>query len=329
MSDAAGAAAADDVGAPDGLVVRERAAVNHEMQSLIIRNRAPGRNVHDVRPWGLTGIAAAPGDGLVADEGAVLDREETLASGVDGAAVDHAKHFPTATQAVAVLAESLVAEEGAAGERVGCPDTVMIRIPDGAPLDVGVPLRTHGPVGDEGAVEGGEHAPGDVGDSAAVLGSVVGEDVVGEVDGAAPVHEAAPSAPALRVVVDVARTQSVGDRQACDGDGEPLADVEDPERIIAADGQLVGARPLDVQALPDGQLVAGQRDRLTDEAGGEDDGVAVLGAGDGVPQGPETGVVGVQDRQRAEGGPVFEAFEPRQEPAPPRQAPTGGTPLKT
>jgi hypothetical protein len=41
------------------------------------------------------------------------------------------------------------------------------------------------------------------------------------------------------------------DRQAGDGDGEPLVDVEDAVGIVAADGQQARARPLDVQTLVD------------------------------------------------------------------------------
>ena len=89
-------------------------------------------------------------------------------------------------------------------------------------------------------------------------------------------------APAAAAAEPPAAAPAVGDGQAGDGDGQPLVDdVEDPERVVAADGQLVGAGPLDVQALPDRQLVAGHRDGLADEAGGEDDRVAVVSAGDG------------------------------------------------
>src|SRR5207245_1206629 len=80
------------------------------------------------------------------------------------------------------------------------------------------------------------------------------------------------------------------------------------------DGQLVGARPLDVQTLLDRQLVAGQGDGLAVEAGREDDGVAVLGVADRVPQGAGPGVVVVQDRQRAGKASIFEDFETRKGP---------------
>ena len=95
---------------------------------------------------------------------------------------------------------------------------------------------------------------------------IVGQDVVGEGQRAADVQDAA--APL------VPHGPAVGDRQAGDGDGEPFVDVEDPVGVVAADGQQARARPLDVQALLDRQLVAGQRDRLAREAGSEDDRVA-------------------------------------------------------
>ena len=93
-----------------------------------------------------------------------------------------------------------------------------------------------------------------------------------------------------------------------------------PVRVVADRRFLQPvARIGDVEALLDRQLVAGQRDGLAVEAGGEDDAVAVPGAAQGVPERPGPGVEVVQDRQRAEGGPVFEGFEPRQEPAPTRR----------
>src|SRR5262249_38298361 len=49
--------------------------------------------------------------------------------------------------------------------------------------------------------------------------------------------------------------------------------------------------------------------------------VAVPGVAEGVPEGPGPGAVVVQDRQRAQGSPVFEGFEPRQEPVPTRKLP--------
>src|SRR5205823_14410058 len=124
-----------------------------------------------------------------------------------------------------------------------------------------------------------------IGDAtAARVGFVVGQDVVDDVQGAAGVQDGAPAAPAAE---SAAAAPAVGDGQAGDGDGEPLVDdVEHPERVAAADGQLVRPRPLDVQALLDRQFVAGQGDGLTVEAGCEDDRVAAVDGGDGRPQGP-------------------------------------------
>src|SRR5262249_14439287 len=101
---------------------------------------------------------------------------------------------------------------------------------------------------------------------------------------------------------------AVGDGQAGDGHGGPALDVEDPAGVVAADGQLRGARPLDVQVLGDGQL-AGQRDGLAGEAEGEDDGVAAVGGGDLRPQRAGAAVGGGEDGQRAGQPAVFQRFE--------------------
>src|SRR5262249_32156627 len=99
----------------------------------VVRYCASGGNIHDARPRVLTGVAVVPGNGLIADERAVLDGEETLTSAVDGAAVGFAERSPITTEAAAVLAESLVADECAAEERGGCPAPFMIRPPDRPP----------------------------------------------------------------------------------------------------------------------------------------------------------------------------------------------------
>src|SRR5262249_33466412 len=148
----------------------------------VVRNRAPGGNIHDVGSRGLRGVAAVSGDGLIGDEPGVSDREETLTSAVDGAAVGYAERSASTIQAAAVGAESLVAEERAADNRGTRPDTPIIGNPDSAPLDVAVPTRTYGPVGDEGAGQDVEHTTLDTGDGAAVLRLIGGKDVVGEVD---------------------------------------------------------------------------------------------------------------------------------------------------
>ena len=54
--------------------------------------------------------------------------------------------------------------------------------------------------------------------------------------------------------------------------------------MITADGQFVGAQALDIQALGDRQLTAGQRDGLALQARVEDDLVPALGGDDGRPQ---------------------------------------------
>src|SRR5207248_4478012 len=60
------------------------------------------------------------------------------------------------------------------------------------------------------------------------------------------------------------------------------------------------ARRLDVQALVDDQLAAGQRDGLTRELAGEMDPVAGLGGGDFSAKRALPAVQGVGDSQRAE-----------------------------
>ena len=87
------------------------------------------------------------------------------------------------------------------------------------------------------------------------------------------------------------------DHQPGDGHSEPFVDVEDPVGIVAADGQQAGAWPLDIEAFLDRQLVAGQRDRLAVEAGGKDDRVAALRAGDGIAERARPFVERVQDGQ--------------------------------
>jgi hypothetical protein len=109
--------------------------------------------------------------------------------------------------------------------------------------------------------------------------------------------------------------QSIGDGQVRDGHGHAATDVEDPARGIAADGQFVGAEALDIQALGEGQLTACQSDCLPLERFGEPDGIAAACCGDPIAQRASPAVQIVQDRQRAEHGAIFEAFEQRAEPA--------------
>src|SRR5262249_43393383 len=107
--------------------------------------------------------------------------------------------------------------------------------------------------------------------------------------------------------------QAVGDRQPGDGDRDPAADAEDPALVVAADGQLVGTRALDVQALADRQLAAGQRDALAVQARVEDDLVAVLRIGDRLAQGPRPAVGVGQDGERAGYDSTFECQQLRHE----------------
>src|SRR5262249_28778094 len=101
------------------------------------------------------------------------------------------------------------------------------------------------------------------------------EHVMGEGQGAAGVPEAA-------AVVGSA----VCDRQVVDLHADAAADPENPTGVIAADGQLVGAQALDVQALGDGQLPAGQRDGLAQETTSEVDRVPAVGVQDRLTQRP-------------------------------------------
>src|SRR5205807_1585528 len=131
--------------------------------------------------------------------------------------------------------------------------------------------------------------------------------VVSQAYHAAGVQNGAATASAL-----VAPTGSaIGDGQPVDHDSEPLVDVKHPVLVVAADGQEAGARPLDVQALINRQLVAGQGDCLAVKTGGEDERVSILGFGDRVPQRPRPLVKVVQDGQRAGNRADFKGFEPR------------------
>src|SRR5207253_2724107 len=90
---------------------------------------------------------------------------------------------------------------------------------------------------------------------------------------------------------------SMSNGQAGDGDGKPAVDVEYPVLVVATHLKQGCARSLDVDAVLDRYLVAGQRDRLTVEARCEDDHVAVFGAVDRGPQRSGSLVVRVRDRK--------------------------------
>src|SRR5262249_7993762 len=124
---------------------------------------------------------------------------------------------------------------------------------------------------------------------------VVREDVFVNIQGAAGIQDATATSRGL-----TAPRAAMSNRKTGDGDGESRVDGEGAVRVVAADGQQVSARTLDVQALGDRQLVAGQSDCPTIEARSKNDRVAVLGLGNGVPQRPRTLIEGIEDRKDAE-----------------------------
>src|SRR5262249_30836052 len=91
-----------------------------------------------------------------------------------------------------------------------------------------------------------------------------------------------------------------------DGDGESRADVEDPAAVVAADGQPVRARSLDVQTVLDHQGAASQSDGLAREALIEDDRVAIACVTDCISEGSISFVERVEDGHRAGGGAGFD-----------------------
>src|SRR5262249_3611760 len=90
-------------------------------------------------------------------------------------------------------------------------------------------------------------------------------------------------------VLDAAalHSQAIGNFQPSNGHVGPAAsEIKNPAGVIAADGQLVGARAEDAQALVDEQLAARQCDGLAVETGVEDDPVPAVSGGDVGPQRP-------------------------------------------
>ena len=83
----------------------------------------------------------------------------------------------------------------------------------------------------------------------------------------------------------------MNDGEAGDGHGRPTSDVEHPTDVIAADGELGGPRPLDVQVLADRQFPLRQGDRLAVELVAELDGVPRTGGGEERSQGASRAVV--------------------------------------
>src|SRR5262249_50463118 len=114
----------------------------------------------------------------------------------------------------------------------------------------------------------------------------------------------------------IPRGNAIADGQAGQRDLHVGGDFQDTRVEAGADGQLSGARALDVQALVDEQLPAGQRDALAPQTVFEGDGVAALRVGDLIAQRAGRGRGGVQvvgDGQRAGHVAAFEDFDARPE----------------
>jgi hypothetical protein len=130
-------------------------------------------------------------------------------------------------------------------------------------------------------------------------------------------NPAAKGGPTQRARHRGAAGEAVGNGQAGDGHGRGALDVEDPAGVVAADGQLRRARPLDVHAVVDQELAQCQGDGLAVELLGELDGVAAAGGGDHRAQRAGGAIVGgAGDGQRAGHGAVFQRFEPEPETGP-------------
>jgi hypothetical protein len=71
------------------------------------------------------------------------------------------------------------------------------------------------------------------------------------------------------------------------------------------------AEALDIQALVEGQLAAGQGDGLAFERFGEPDRGAAICGSDRIPQGAGPTIEVVQDRQRAEHSAILKVLEPQ------------------
>lgn len=181
----------------------------------------------------------------------------------------------------AVTANRVIDVECAADER----DGGLIAEDDAAPASIFARAADR-LVAEKAAVRGSERgatfifdraSAGDIGTVPAEC-FVVGQDIVGEGQGATLVQDAAAPAP-LAIVNPAVRNGETGE-----GNAMSPADVKDTEGVVAADGQPARPRPFDVQALADRDLVAGQGDGLAIEAGSEDDCIAALGVGNRIPQ---------------------------------------------
>src|SRR5262249_1715885 len=133
-------------------------------------------------------------------------------------------------------------------------------------------------------------------------------DVVVEVDGGADlVQDAAAALPGR---VRRACRGAVRDGQTGDGHGRVVADVKDAAGVVAADGQLVGARPVDGHAAGEIRLGAGEGGGAG-QAGGAADGGAGGGIGGG-PRSPQRAGAAVVEVGHGEGAgqpAVFQSFE--------------------
>src|SRR5262249_47662366 len=142
------------------------------MQAVVIGDGTSSGNVHGGNLRAFADPAAA-GDGRVVDKRAILDGEIIRAFAVDGAAVGFAQR--STADAAAPGAERPVADEGAAGDHGGSPGTgageyrPVIRIPDGASLDIGGPDLAHGAVGHERTVDDRQDTVRAIADGAAVI----------------------------------------------------------------------------------------------------------------------------------------------------------------
>src|SRR5438552_1517157 len=135
---------------------------------------------------------------------------------------------------------------------------------------------------------------------------VVGQDVVGEAQDTAVVHDAATAK---------TRNQAVADGQAGDGHGRSAADVKDAAGVVAADGQLFGAGTIDGQVVRDVQLTAGEGDGAL-HFGGEVDRIRAgvgISIQDRLPQRAGAAVGEVQDREGAGQRSVLQNLQPGHE----------------
>src|SRR5437667_5326804 len=149
------------MGTPDRTVGRERAAIDCQNAAVVIRDAAAGGVVHDIDDRAVAPDAAVAGDGLVANERAVLHDERRNLTGValamDGAAVGLTECGPAGVpgEHAAAGADRPVADEGAADDR---GRRVPITVPDGAALGVNARGPADGLVADKDGIGGPQFA---------------------------------------------------------------------------------------------------------------------------------------------------------------------------